>query len=136
MTNTSRFRLVFALENSFCNDCATENLSGPLLHGVVGAPNVADLVPDKDAIINLLDFADSRAAAVYLQVMLDDPAAMYGKQQPWRKRPYTGAFAGLLFRTSTGIFTAIQERTRAGEPTDAEVMLKCVLSQWTRALTL
>ena len=94
------YKMVLALENSICDDYATEKLYGPLLHGAIpvylGAPNVEDLVPDKAAIINLLDFADARAAAAYLRAMLDDPTAMYQKHHAWRHRPYTGAFADRL----------------------------------------
>lgn len=123
LASMSEYKMVFALENSICNDYATEKLYGPLLHGVVpvylGAPNVADLVPDKDAIINLLDFADSRAAAAYLKAMLDDPAAMYGKHHAWRKRPYTGAFAERLALSHKhrnfycNLCSLYQEQTRA-----------------------
>ena len=77
----ANYKMVLALENSACTDYATEKLYGPLLHGAVpvylDAPNVAELVPDKDAVINLLDFSDARAAAAYLKSMLDDPQSSF-----------------------------------------------------------
>ena len=124
LASMSEYKMVFALENSICNDYATEKLYGPLLHGVVpvylGAPNVADLVPDKDAIINLLDFADSRAAAAYLKAMLGTIRRLcMAKHHAWRKRPYTGAFAERLALSHKhrnfycNLCSLYQEQTRA-----------------------
>ena len=124
LASMANYKMVLALENSACTDYATEKLYGPLLHGAVpvylGAPNVAELVPDKDAVINLLDFGDARAAAAYLKTMLDDPQAMYKKHHAWRGRPYTGAFAERLARSYKGrnffcnLCSLYQEKQRAG----------------------
>ena len=106
LTSMTDYKMVLALENSICTEYATEKLYGPLLHGAipvyVGAPNVAKMIPDKDAIINLLDFADAPAAAAYLKAMLDDPEAMYTKHHAWRMRPFTGAFADRLAHSYKG----------------------------------
>lgn len=100
LTSMTKYKMILSIENSICTDYATEKLYGPLLHGAVpvylGAPNVAELVPDKDAIINLLDFNSVQALAAYLKSMLDNPQAMYRKHHAWRGKPYTGAFAERL----------------------------------------
>jgi len=106
LTAMTTYKMIFALENSICTDYATEKLYAPLLHGAVpiylGAPNVAELIPAKDAVINLLDFGDAQAAAAYLKIMLDDSRALYKKHHAWRGRQYTGAFAERLAHSYKG----------------------------------
>lgn len=107
LTSMAEYKMFFALENAICTDWATEKLYAPLLHGAVpiylGAPNVAELIPDKNAVINLLDFGDAQAAAAYLKTMLDDPQAFYRKHHAWRSRPYTGGFAERLAHSHKGM---------------------------------
>ena len=106
LTSMTEYKMFFALENAICTDYATEKLYAPLLHGAVpiylGAPNMAELIPDEDAVINLLDFGDAQAAAAYLKIMLDDSRALYKKHHAWRGRQYTGAFAERLAHSHKG----------------------------------
>ena len=106
LSTMTQYKMILSIENSICDDYVSEKIYVPLLHGAVpvylGAPNVAEHIPDKDAIINLHDFADAKAAGAYLQSMLADPAAFYQKHHSWRTRPYTGSFASLLASSYRG----------------------------------
>lgn len=73
-----RYRFVLALENSHEDDYVTEKLWDALRAGALpiylGAPNVLDHLPDKEAIVDVRAFGDVAALAAYVRRVANDRA--------------------------------------------------------------
>ena len=91
----AHYPLVLAFENAREVDYATEKLYRPLACGVVpvvrGAPNVRDLVPDPEAIIDVDDFESVEALGDHLARLLAEPEAR-GHHLRWRDEGRSAAF--------------------------------------------
>ena len=91
----AHYPLTLAFENAQENDYATEKLYRPLACGVVpvvrGTPNVRDLVPDPEAIIDIADFDSVEALGDHLARLLADPDALL-EHLHWRQRCRSAAF--------------------------------------------
>ncbi len=89
----TKFSLVF--ENSEEWDYTTEKLYQALSLGsvpvVLGAPNIASLVPDPQSYIDAKDFTDPEALAKYL-IYLDENQKEYDKYLKWKTRGFDKRF--------------------------------------------
>ncbi len=93
-----RYRYTIAFENSLSDDYVTEKFFHPLMAGSIpvylGASNVADYAPGKDAFINAANFPHPRELAEFLLEAED------AKYQEWRSRPLEQSFLDLVSRTT------------------------------------
>jgi DNA-directed RNA polymerase subunit RPC12/RpoP len=104
-----------ALENSESDGYATEKLWQGLLAGSVpvywGAPDVLNLIPHKDAVIDVRSFDSMKALATYLVDALSDPlGVVFARHTAWKKlhpSEWSAGFHILARRPKSGVFCQV-----------------------------
>ena len=85
-----RYRFCIAMENSAAEDYVTEKIYEAFAAGCIpvyyGAPNIAQFIPTKDAIIDYRDFMDPVKLAKEIRRLSGDESA-YNLKLAWRIHP-------------------------------------------------
>jgi alpha-1,3-fucosyltransferase 10 len=94
-----RHKFTLAFENSIAIDYVTEKLYDPLVAGSVpvylGAPNVRELAPADDCLIDAAEFSGPDALAAHLNHLIADDAA-YARHLEWKTRGLSPRFLRLV----------------------------------------
>lgn len=119
------YKFHLALENSRCNDYVTEKIFLALTRGQVpvylGAPNIDEFMPSKDAYINVMDYGSVKELADYL-IYLDTHDEEYEKYFAWRSRPI--ATYGKILQQIIAETLPLGNNTGPGPPGQA-IWYKC-----------
>ncbi|WP_296736121.1 glycosyltransferase family 10 fucosyltransferase [Mesorhizobium sp.] len=121
----SRYRFCLALENSIAPDYVTEKMFEPLAAGTVpvylGAPNVAEFVPD-NCYIDAAAVGSTAELAAYLRHLIETPRE-YEAYFEWRSKPLPERLTNQLERSARPWECRLAELAhqrpseRAGPPT-------------------
>lgn len=92
----SRYRFTIAFENSISLDYVTEKFYQPLIAGSIpiylGAPNVSEFSPGKQAYIDVNDFKDPKDLSEFLKTIDDE------SYHQWRHQPLRSSFTSKIER--------------------------------------
>lgn len=99
MSVLPRYKFYLAFENSVATDYVTERVFHALAAGTVpiylGAGNVRDFMPDKNAIIDASDYSSPRELADYI-LELDQNDVAYERHRAWKHEGTTAGFKKLV----------------------------------------
>jgi len=94
----SKYHFGIAFENSVAPGYITEKVWDVLSVGTIplyfGAPDILDVLPDPNSIINVKDFNGPKDLADYLHKVLKNPE-LYNKHKLWYTRPLSASFKEL-----------------------------------------
>jgi hypothetical protein len=120
-----QYKFHLAFENSRCEDYVTEKAFLALARGQVpiylGAPNIDDFMPARDAYIHAVDFPSAAALAEHLR-RLDEDEEAYERYFAWRSRPFSTY--GKVLRGMIEEVLPLANRTGPGSP-GTSVWFRC-----------
>ena len=112
LATIARYKFTLAFENAIEHDYVTEKFFQPLAAGSVpvylGAPNIADFAPSREAYIDAGQFSSPKALAEHLQALAADRDA-YARHLEWKGQAFDPRLQDLLERSRTHPFARICE---------------------------